>query len=55
VLQHRADDAGGELGAQRERPSAAVGEREHLLADHVGRLAYPAHEELGVLEGGQFG
>jgi hypothetical protein len=35
VLEDRAEHARGELRAQRDLPAAPVGERVHLLADHV--------------------
>src|SRR4051794_32184147 len=50
VLDEGAHQPGGELGAQRDRPAAAVGERVHLLGDDVGRLPHPAGEHRGVLE-----
>ncbi len=45
-----AADAGGELGAQRQRFAAAVVERVHLLRHDVGRLAERAGEDAGELE-----
>ena len=50
VLEHGAEHAGGELGAQRDLTPAAVTEGVHLLAHDVARLAHTADEEIGVLE-----
>jgi hypothetical protein len=53
VLDVRAEHAGGELGAQREPPAAAVVEGVHLLLDdEVGGLADGPLEHLGELEDG---
>ena len=50
VLDHRADDAGRAFGPQRDRAVTAVGERVHLLGDHIGGFADAAGEQRGVLE-----
>jgi hypothetical protein len=50
VFEHRAQHAGGELGAQRDLAAAAVLEGVHLLAHHVARFADAADEQRGVLE-----
>ncbi len=52
VLQRRAHHPGGELGPQRDRAAAPVGEGVHLLGHDVGRLADAPGEQLGVLEDG---
>jgi len=52
VLDVCAADRGGALGPERERAAALIVEREHLLLDHVGRVADPALEQLGGLEDG---
>ena len=53
VLEVRAADRRGALGAQCERTSGAVFERVHLLLHDVGRLAHAASEELSRLERGR--
>ena len=51
VLDHRAHDAGGGLGAQRELVAVhRVGEGVHLLLDDVGHLAQAAHEQRRRLD-----
>jgi hypothetical protein len=50
VLDVRAADRRGGLGAQGELAPALVGEREHLLLDDVRRRPDPAREQLEVLE-----
>ncbi len=50
MLDVRAADGRGALGAQRQRAPGDVLEREHLLAHDVGRLADAAREQLGRLE-----
>ena len=50
VLDVGARDRRSSLGAQRERPAAAVVERVHLLVHDVGRIARRAREEPRVLE-----
>ena len=53
VLEVGAANRGCGLRAQGEPAPALVLEAEHLLLDDVGRLADPAGEELGLLEGGR--
>ena len=53
VLEVRAHDPGGRLGAEGQRAVGAIGERVHLLRDDVGPLARGACEELRVLEDGR--
>ncbi len=53
VFEVRAAHRRGPLRSQRERPSATVVERVHLLLDDVGRLPDPAREQLGGLERGR--
>ena len=50
VLDVGAGDRRRALGAERQRPVGAVGERVHLLLDDVRSLPGRAQEELGVLE-----
>ena len=53
VLEVRAHDPGGRLGAEGQRTVGAIGERVHLLRDDVGSLARGACEELRVLDDGR--
>ena len=50
VADHRAHDAGGRLGAQRQRVAARILEGEHLLLHDVGELADRALEQRRVLD-----
>jgi hypothetical protein len=52
MLQVRAADRSGPLGAKRQRPPAAVIEAVHLLLHDVGRLPHPPREQLRRLKGG---
>ena len=50
VRQHRADDTGSILGAQRHLFAAAIGKRVHLFGDDVGVLADRSCENFCELE-----
>ena len=53
VLEVGADDRRGSLRPKRQRATAAVFERVHLLLDDIRARARRAREELGVLEDGR--
>ena len=50
VRDHRARDAGGRFGPQRDVILALIDEAEHLLLDDVGEIADRALEQLRLLD-----
>ena len=52
VRDHRAHDAGGRFGPQRDVILALIDEAEHLLLDDVGEIADRALEQLRLLDDG---
>ncbi len=52
VRNHRAHDAGGRFGAQRDVVLALIDEAEHLLLDDIREIADRALEQLRLLDHG---